>query len=108
MNNEKEEKQSLKVLLVCGSGIVTSTLVAPEVESILNDLTHNNYVLHKGTIYDAPKYSANGEVDVILTTVPFPPDLLKQIKVPVITVTDLLRGRKKKVLEELQRVLKLK
>jgi galactitol-specific phosphotransferase system IIB component len=105
VNIEKKREKTLRVLLVCGSGIVSSELAAPRVEDILSELTHNNYILYKGTIYDIPKYSSEGRIDVALSTAPVNSDLLSQIKVPVVIITALLMGKKEKVVEELKKIL---
>jgi len=105
MNNDTKKRKVLRVLLVCGSGIVSSEMVAPRVEDILSELINKNYVLSKGRIYDIERYASEGRIDVVLSTVAINSDMLSQTKVPIIIVTDLLMGKKERVTEALKKVL---
>jgi len=95
-------KPKKKVMLVCGSGIVSSTLIAPVIEEILEKSPYLCELI-KGRIHEIPQRLK--DLDLILTTVP-----LRGIdvgKVPVVVVTGLFAGRReeveKQILEALSR-----
>lgn len=98
MSHRKNKKN---IMLVCGSGIVSSTLVAPMVEEILQE-GKLRYELIKGRIHDIA--SRIEDLDLILTTVPLPKEV-SESKVPVVVVTDLMGGRKEEVARRIMEAL---
>jgi galactitol-specific phosphotransferase system IIB component len=97
----------MKFLLVCGSGIVSCTLVAPTIEDMLREMFKANFELIKGSFLDIPSYITR--IDCILTTVPLSQELkelAKRNNVGVVIVTDIFAGKKEKVKEEIVKMLK--
>jgi|LSQX01.2.fsa_nt_gb galactitol-specific phosphotransferase system IIB component len=80
-------------MLVCGSGIVSSTLVAPTVEEILRESPYNCELI-KGGLGDL-KDKIN-QIDLLLTTITLPKDI-EQVGVPVVSVTGLFNGEEEKI-----------
>lgn len=85
------QKPKKKVMLVCGSGIVSCTLILPPVEEILESSSYR-CALIKGRFHDIPQRIK--ELDLILTTVPLPADLETQ-DVPIVVVMGLFGGQSK-------------
>lgn len=83
-------------MLVCGSGIVSSTLILPPVEDIL-DKSPYKYELIKGTFNEIPLKMRTGGLDLILTTVSPLPQVVIDTGVPVVVVTKLFKGLKDEV-----------
>ncbi|MGB9591305.1 MAG: PTS sugar transporter subunit IIB [Candidatus Kryptoniota bacterium] len=94
-------KPRKKVLLVCGSGIVSCTLIAPVVEEILNETPYNCELI-KGRFHDIPLHIKT--LDLILTTVPLPKDVASGT-VPVVVVTRLFGGAKEEVKQQILKAL---
>ena len=85
------QKPRKKVMLVCGSGIVSCTLIMPPVEEILESSPYRCELI-KGRFHDIPLRIK--QLDLILTTVPLPKDL--DIRdVPVVVVMGLFGGQSK-------------
>ncbi len=80
-------KQKISILGVCGSGTVSSSMLASRVESILNEI--NIDVKAVGVMPQMVKeYVDRGGIDFVVTTSPIPGD----IKVPIIKGVPLLTG----------------
>jgi len=80
-------KRKINILGVCGSGTVSSTMLAARVESILEEI--NIKVSAVGVMPQmVQEYVDRGGVDIVVTTSPIPGD----IKVPVIKGVPLLTG----------------
>ena len=80
-------KRKINILGVCGSGTVSSTMLAAKVESILEEI--NIRVNAVGVMPQmVQEYVDRGGVDLVVTTSPIPGD----IKVPVIKGVPLLTG----------------
>ena len=94
-------KPRKKVILVCGSGIVSCTLIAPIVEEILAESPYNCELI-KGRFHDIPLHIKT--LDLILTTVPLPRDIATA-GVPVVVVTKLFGGAKEEVKQEILKAL---
>jgi galactitol-specific phosphotransferase system IIB component len=95
-----------RIMLVCGSGIVSSTLILPPVEDILEKIPYRCQLI-KGTFNEIPHVMKSGRIDLILTTVsPLPKEVI-DTGIPVVVVTPLFKGQKdevaKSVLEALER-----
>ena len=110
MDRKINKKRALHVLLTCGSGIATSSLIQPEVEGIIAKLTNNNYILDKGTVYDIPGYSpyARKNIDIVLSTVAVPQNMAGKITVPVVVIFKLLYGSnedKEEIIKRIKQVL---
>lgn len=111
MNDQgNKRKKVLNVLVVCGSGIATSSMVQPAVEEILAKLTSNRYTIDRGAVSDIPGYSsrARNNVDLVLSTVPISKDMASKVTVPVVVVSGLLYGdymTREKVVKEIKQVL---
>jgi galactitol-specific phosphotransferase system IIB component len=97
-------KVKKKIMLVCGSGIVSSTLVMPVIEEILEEILRGNYELIKGRIHEVP--GRLKDLDLILTTVPLTPDIQKA-GVPIVTVTGLFAGKKEEIKQKIIEALKI-
>ena len=80
-------KRKINILGVCGSGTVSSTMLAAKVESILEemDIRVNAVGVMPQMVQE---YVDRGGVDLVVTTSPIPGD----IKVPVIKGVPLLTG----------------
>ncbi len=77
-----------KILLVCGTGVATSTVARKRVEDILDDNGYKgNYRLTQGKVAEVGGLSPN--FDFIVTTVKFDE---KTSACPVILATQLLMG----------------
>lgn len=100
MFSKKSER--INIMLVCGSGIVTSTLVYPQVESILQK-NHYNYRLIKGGFHDIRNHP---NVNLILATMTDVPSEVKKLDIPVIAVTALLKGDTAEIEEQINAVLR--
>lgn len=92
------EKQRLVILAVCGSGVVSSTMIAHKIEEILSYLDVETKVI--GLLPTAVAgYLAREHVDFVVTTSPIP----GEINVPVILGVALLTGfGEKEVIEEIR------
>ena len=80
-------KRKINILGVCGSGTVSSTMLAAKVESILEEMG-----IRVNAVGVMPQmvqeYVDRGGVDLVVTTSPIPGD----IKVPIIKGVPLLTG----------------
>jgi len=80
-------KRKLTVLAVCGSGVVSSSMIAQKIEDILSPLGVKTEVI--GLLPTSVEgYVERGGIDFIVTTSPIPGD----INVPVIKGVALLTG----------------
>ncbi len=80
-------KKQLNVLAVCGSGVVSSSMIAQKIEDILKPLGVKANVI--GLLPTSVQtYVERGGVDFIVTTSPIPGD----ITIPVIKGVALLTG----------------
>lgn len=95
-------KDRVKVMLVCGSGIVSSTLVYPMVEDILRDNKYN-YEIIKGSFHEIKNHS---NVDLILTTMTHIPPEVEALNIPVVMVTALFKGDTESVSKDINQVLR--
>ena len=75
----------IKILIACGSGIATSTVVQEKVKVILKDANIRANII-KGTVSEIPSKSQN--VDLVLVTTNY----RKAIDVPLIPVFGLISG----------------
>ncbi len=96
------ERRTKKVMLVCGSGIVSSTLVAPMVEDIL-ERGGWRYRLIKGRLHEVS--GRLKDLDLILTTVPLPAEIA-EAGVPVVVITELFAGKKEAIARQIQDALR--
>ena len=94
---KKQRKIRKKVMLVCGSGIASSTLVAPTVEEILRASPYNCELI-KGGLGDLK--DKIDQIDLLLTTITLPGDM-GLTDVPVVTVTGLFSGEKERIKVEI-------
>lgn len=92
----------VRVMLVCGSGIVSSTLVYPMVEDILRDNGYNFEII-KGGFHEIKNYS---NIRLVLTTMAQVPPEVVSLNIPVVVVTDLFKGDSDRITEEINRVLR--
>ncbi len=91
-------KRKLRVLAVCGAGVVSSTLIAQKIEDILATLGVEVEVICLLPA-SVEGYIERGDVDFIVTTSPIPGD----VQVPVIKGVALLTGFNEEiVLEEIR------
>ena len=80
-------KRKLTVLAVCGSGVVSSSMIARKIEDVLSGEGIDTEVI--GLLpMSVEAYVDRGGIDFVVTTSPIPGD----IKVPVIKGVALLTG----------------
>jgi len=92
-------KHKLTILAVCGSGVVSSSMIAQKIEDVLLPLVADVDVICLLPTSVAGYIDAH-DVDFIVTTSPIPGD----IKVPVIKGVALLTGfDEDKVVEEIKK-----
>lgn len=103
--DKKSKSGKKRIMLVCGSGIVSSTLIMPPIEEILSECPYNCELI-KGTFNDIPLKMKSGGLDLILTTVSPLPKSIEETGVPVVVVTQLFRGEKTEVSKEIREKLK--
>jgi PTS system galactitol-specific IIB component len=81
------KKDKLTILAVCGSGLVSSAMIAQKVEKVLAPLNVDVDVI--GLLpTSVDNYLQNNAVDFIVTTSPIP----GEIRLPVIQAVALLTG----------------
>jgi len=95
------QKPKRHVLLVCGSGIVSCTLIMPPVEAILESSPFRCELI-KGRFLDIPQRI--NQLDLILTTVPLPKDIDLH-GVPVVVVMGLFTGQKEQIKSQVHEAL---
>lgn len=95
-------KRKLTVLAVCGSGVVSSSMIAQKIEDTLAPMGLNAEVI--GLLPNSVEgYVERGGIDFIVTTSPIP----GEINVPVIKGVALLTGfGEEAVLEEIRETAK--
>jgi galactitol-specific phosphotransferase system IIB component len=93
-----------RIMLVCGSGIVSSTLVLPPVEDILEKSTYKCELI-KGTFNEIPLVMRTKKIDLILTTVSPLPQAVIDTGIPVVYVTQLFKGEKEEVAKKVYEAL---
>lgn len=93
-------RQTLTVLAVCGSGVVSSSMIASKVEEVVSELGVGVNVI--GLLpTSVQSYVDRGGVDFVVSTSPIPGD----IKVPVVKGVALLTGfGEEECLEEIKSV----
>lgn len=93
-------KKKLTVLAVCGSGVVSSSMIAEKIKDILSTLEVETEVI--GLLPTSVEtYVKRGDVDFIVTTSPIP----GEINVPVIKGVALLTGfGEEDVIDEIRRM----
>ncbi len=87
---KREIKPKKRIMLVCGSGMVSSTLVYPMVEEILKEGGYRFEII-KGSFNDVKN---NSNIALILTTVSPLPKEVVETGIPITVVTALFRGDK--------------
>ncbi|WP_066505088.1 hypothetical protein [Abyssisolibacter fermentans] len=93
-----KSKSRKRIMLVCGSGMVSSTLVHPMVEEILKEGGFRFEVI-KGGFNDIKNHS---NIDLVLTTLStkLPKDVT-DLNIPTVVVTPLFKGDKEAVREQI-------
>lgn len=80
------KKKTLTVLAVCGSGVVSSSMIEQKLKELLQPLASVNVI---GLLPTSVKtYVERGDIDFVVTTSPIP----GEISVPVIKGVALLTG----------------
>lgn len=80
-------KRKLTILAVCGSGVVSSSMIAQKIEDVLDSIGIDAELI--GLLPTSVEgYVDRGGIDFVVTTSPIPGD----IKVPVIKGVALLTG----------------
>ena len=95
-------KKQLRVMLVCGSGIASSSMILPQCENCLDELGYN-YKIIKGSfkeIKDTPN------LDLVLATMLTMPTYIKELNIPTVCVAKLFRGDKENIKAEIKKALK--
>lgn len=100
--NVVKEKRK-RIMLVCGSGIVTSTLIMGSVEDILTE-GKIRYDILKSSVGELKSMGKNANVDMIITTLEIDESM---VNCPVIMARELLSGMatpelKEKILNKLK------
>ena len=103
-SKKKANTKRFRIMLVCGSGIVSSTLVHPMVEDILQNNNYN-YEIIKGGFNDI---KGKTNIDLILTTMAEFPQEIKDMGIPIVVVTSLFKGDTAGVEKEINKILKSK
>lgn len=95
-------KRKLTILAVCGSGVVSSSMIGQKIEDELESIGIDTEVI--GLLPNSVEsYVDRGGIDFVVTTSPIPGD----IKVPVIKGVALLTGfGEDAVLEEIRQTAK--
>lgn len=95
-------KRKLTILAVCGSGVVSSSMIAQKIEDELESIGIDTEVI--GLLPNSVEsYVDRGGIDFVVTTSPIPGD----IKVPVIKGVALLTGfGEDAVIEEIKQTAK--
>ncbi len=88
-------------MLVCGSGIVSSTLIMPAIEEILAKSPYDCELI-KGRIHEIRDRLK--DLDLILSTAPLPKDITTG-GVPVVIVTALFAGKKEEIKQKILKAL---
>lgn len=101
-NRLKDKKDKKRIMLVCGSGMVSSTLVYPMVEEILKEGGFRFEII-KGGYNDVKNHAS---INLILTTVSPLPKEVVEMGIPVVVVTALFKGDKESVRENIFTELK--
>jgi galactitol-specific phosphotransferase system IIB component len=91
-----------RVMLVCGSGIVSSTLVHPLVEDIMKDNGYKCQIIKGG--FNDIKGTSN--IDLILTTMGEFPREITELNIPIVVVTALFKGDTDAVAADINKALK--
>lgn len=94
-------KKHLRVMLACGSGVCTSSLVVPMVEEILDNEGYN-YEIIKGSIFQIKDHP---NLDICLTTFTQIPKDVEELGIPVVSFAPLFKGDKETVLRNIKRGL---
>ena len=93
--------KQLKVMLVCGSGIASSSMILPQCERCLDELGYN-YKIIKGSfkeIKDTPN------IDLVLATLLTMPDFIKELNIPTVSVAKLFSGDRENVKAAIKKAL---
>ena len=93
--------KQLRIMLVCGSGIASSSMIMPQVEKLLDEL-HYNYKIIKGSfkeIKDTPN------LDLVLATMLTMPTYVQELGIPTVCVAKLFRGEKEPIKLEIKKAL---
>jgi PTS system galactitol-specific IIB component len=95
-------KKKLTILAVCGSGVVSSSMIGQKVEDALKEVGLRAEVI--GILATSVEsYVKNGNIDMVVTTSP----VQGEINVPVIKAVALLTGfGEEEVLEEIKETAK--
>lgn len=99
LNSSK--KSPRVVMLVCGSGIISSVIAAPTVESILQSSPYNCELI-QGKLSDI-KDRLN-QIDLLLTTVALPKEIDPE-NVPVVDINGLFSGEEEKIKQDIMEKL---
>lgn len=89
------------MMLICGAGIVSSTLLGPIIEDILNAAPCDCKLLKGGLGELGDRID---QIDLLLTTVTLPGDM-RRVDVPQIDVTGLFSGEKDRIEQEILKKL---
>ena len=95
-------KTSLTVLAVCGSGVVSSSMIAQKLEDILKPMGVQPHVI--GLLPNSvQEYVDRGGIDFVVSTSPIP----GKINVPIVKGVALLTGfGEDECIEEIKKVVK--
>jgi galactitol-specific phosphotransferase system IIB component len=97
----KQNKKKLRVMLVCGSGIASSSMVVPMVEDMLNEEGYS-YTLIKGGFKDIKN---TPDVDLVLATMLTMPSDVKELNIPIVTVAGIFKGDTTTIKESIRKAL---
>ena len=94
-------KKHLRIMLVCGSGIASSSMIMPQCEQVLDEEGYNYQLIKAGfkDIKDTPN------VDLILSTMLQMPPYVQELNIPHVTVAGLFRGDKETVKADIRKAL---
>lgn len=86
--NKSANKDRKKILLVCGSGIVTSTLIMSPIEDILKE-AGLKYKIVKGSVGEIEAKTKSDKYNMIISTLEFDESI---VNCPVVMARELLSG----------------
>ncbi len=95
------KKKRIRVMLACGSGVCTSSLVIPMVEDILDDCGYS-YDIVKGSIFEIKNHP---NLDLVMTTMTNMPEDVLELGFPIVSYAPLFKGDSDTVQKNIKRAL---
>lgn len=96
-----EKKKTLRIMLVCGGGVCSSSLVKPMVEDMLDEMGLR-YQLIQGSYVEIKNYS---NIDLVLTTLTVMPSDVLALNLPIVSVASIFKGQTDDIKANIHRAL---